>query len=265
VAVDGYVFKKKLPVVGAKFVVTESETTSLTLNVTAPKAAKPLKVVTSKRENVEKIVENLAVVADAVTKVKVTYKQHSKVETEAGAEKTTTSPVAGKSYIVESKDGVVSVLSERGAAVSADEAKEVRDDFKSLGKPDKMQKAMPDGPIKVGDKVDSLAQGLRDVIAHDDDGSKTTVENSQITLASVNEKSGQKTGVFSIQLDLVMEKGDLVIRMKMSGDAEIRMEDGLPVSMSLQSPLMVKSRDGAPGPKVSGAGLSTMATTKQPL
>lgn len=266
-AVDGYVFKKKMPAVGAKFVEEELKTMSLTLNVTPPKAgAKAIKVVKSERESVEKAVEVLAVSADAVTKVKVTYKAHSKIETEGGVDTPKTSPVAGKSYVVESKNGAVSVLSDRGAPVPEAEAKEVKGDFKSLGRPDRMQNALPDTPIKVGDKVESLAQALRDRMSkddEDDESTKVTVEKSTITLARVNDAGPVKTGVFSVQLDLLMEKPEMVMRMKMAGEVEARMDSGQVVSMSFQAPLMVNSPAKASGPKVSGVGLATMSSTQK--
>lgn len=266
-AADGYVFQKKMPAVGARVLESETKTMSLTLNVGGKSAKdKPIKVVKNDRDTVEKAVEVLAVTADAITKVKVTYRNHSKVEAKDGADKTTKAPVAGKTYVAEAKNGAVSVLTEKGAPAPAEEAKIVQKDFKSLGKPDDFQKALPDKPIKVGDKVDSIARALEERMTRDDDGtSKTTVESTSVTFVRAGEKGGVKTGVFEIAIDLAMDKGGMVIRMKMKGEVELRLDDGFPVSMSFQAPVTVGTPAGAPGPKISGAGLTTMMSTREIL
>lgn len=265
-AVDGHVFKKKLPAVGAKVIESETKTNNLTLDITLKPKAKPVKVVRSERATIEKTVEILAVSADAITKVKVTYKTHSKVETKDAKESATTSPVAGKTYVVEARDGAVTVLTDKGAAAPADEAKAVQDDFKKLGKPNDLGKAIPDTPIKVGDRVDAIGQALQARVAKDDDAStKTTVENTAVTLARVNDKGGVKTGAFDLTFDLTVQKDSMVIRMKVKGMVEVRMEDGFPVSMSMQAPTTVTTPDGAPGPKITGSGVNTMEGTRQVL
>ena len=201
-AVDGFVFKKKVPAVGTKVIETESKTTNLTLDITPKPKAKAVKVVRSERAAIEKTVEILAVSADAITKVKVTYKTHSKVETKDAKESATTSPVTGKTYVVEAKDGAITVLTDKGAVAPADEAKAVQDDFKKLGKPNDLAKSLPDTPLKVGDRVDALGQAFQARMAKDDDGNtKTTVESTSVTLARVNEKNGSKTGVFDLAFD----------------------------------------------------------------
>lgn len=265
-AVDGFVFKKKVPAVGTKVIETESKTTNLTLDITPKPKAKAVKVVRSERAAIEKTVEVLAVSADAITKVKVTYKTHSKVETKDAKESATTSPVTGKTYVVEAKDGAITVLTDKGAAVPADEAKAVQDDFKKLGKPNDLAKSLPDTPLKVGDRVDALGQAFQARMTKDDDGNtKTTVESTSVTLARVNEKNGSKTGVFDLAFDLTVQKDTMVIRMKVKGVVEVRMEDGFPVSMSMQAPVTVTTPDGAPGVKISGSGVNTMEGTRQVL
>lgn len=264
--VDGHVFKKKLPAIGAKVIESETKTTNLTLDVTVKPKAKPVQAVRSDRSTIEKTVEVLAVSADAITKVKVTYKTHSKVEKKDAKESATTSPVAGKTYVVEAKDGAITVLTDKGAAAPADETKAVQDDFKKLGKPNDLAKAIPDTPIKIGDRVDAIGQALQARVTKDDDaGTKTTVESTAVTLTKVNDKGGAKTGVFDLAFNLTVEKDSLIIRMKVKGTVEVRMEDGFPVSMSLQAPTTLATPDGAPGPKISGSGVSTMEGTRQVL
>ena len=265
--VDGYVFKKTMPAVGAKVAEKETKTMNLTIEVggKTPKD-KLAKVVKGEKKTIDKTVEVLAVSADAITKVKVSYKDHSKVESKDGADKTTKAPVMGKTYVVEAKDGAVNVTTEKGVPAPAEEAALVQDDFKRLGKPNELQSALPATPLKIGDKVDSLGQSLRDKVAKDDDGkTKTTVESSSVTLAKVNESGGSKTGVFDVILDLAMDQGGMIIKMKMKGQVELRMDDGFPVSMSFQAPITVSTPAGAGGPSIRGGGLAKFEGTRQLL
>lgn len=264
---DGIVFKKKAPAVGTKVSESKIKTMSLTVTVAGAKASDPgVKVKFNEREGVEKTVEVLAVSGISVTKVKVAYKESTKVESKDGAEKTIKSPVIGKTYIVEAKNGAVSVLTEQGAPVPAEEAKEVQDDFKNLGKQDDMQSVLPETPLRVGDQVDAIAEGLRTKLSSGDDGkTKTTVEKSSAKLIKINDKGGTKTGVFKIELDVVIDKSGMVIRMKMEGEVELRAEDGFPVAMMLTAPAAVASAPGAKGPKIGGHGLFTMSGTRQVL
>lgn len=177
-----------------------------------------------------------------------------------------TSPISGKTCVVEAKKGAITVRTDRDAPAPADEAALVKKDFKHLGKADSMQSALPDSPIRIGQSVDSLAKSLSDRFTDDDTGdTKTTVSDVSVRLGSVGEDDGSKTGVFKTSLTLLMEKSGLVIAMRMSGEVKVRMEDGFPLAMTFQAPVTVRSADGAAGPKIVGSGSTTLSSLRQVL
>ncbi|MEZ4298973.1 MAG: hypothetical protein R3B70_28750 [Polyangiaceae bacterium] len=258
----GYYFRRKRPAVGTRVSESETKTMSLTVAVSIKPGAAPVKSAQSERELNERVVEILASTDDAVTKVKVAYSAREKTETKNGKDSVTRDPVAGKTYIVEAKSGTIVVQTPGGSPAPDDEATLVRKDFKRLGKPDSMQKALPTAPIRVGDKVDSLAEGLRDRLTGDEGPNEMTADNVVVTLTDVKDVDGAKTGVFNYSLDMVVNRGALVIRMKVTGEVAIRLEDGMPVKLTMQAPTTVASAPGSKGPAVGGAGIATASLTR---
>jgi hypothetical protein len=260
-ATGGHVFRVKVPAVGTRALETETDTMSLAISVFLPNAKAPHKSDMSEREVTEKIVEVLAANADAVTKVKVTYKAHSKVKKEDGADTSKPSPVQGKTYIVEGKDGTVQVTLPGGSPAPEEAAKLVAKDFKRLGKPDRMQKAMPSTPIEVGARVDSLGEALREDLVGDDEPDATaTIDKSIVTLTAVREEGGAKLGVFDVELEVLATKKDLAMRFSVKGKVEVGLADSIPVAMSFESPVAAASTSGR---KVAATGRATKSSTRK--
>jgi hypothetical protein len=262
---DGYVFKKKLPAVGSRF--AETETTARTLALVVDRGnpdGTEHRRERSTREVRDKTVEVLATNAEAVTKVKVTYKDYSKVEKKDANETASQEPVIGKSYVVEAKDGTVSVLSDTGSKVSAEEEKAVNADFKSLGKPDAFQKGLPDTPIKIGDTVDSLAQALEERFRSGGLGTKASISNVTVKLVKVNDDGAMKSGVFEFTLDLRIDMGTAAYSRQMAGQVEVRMDDGMTLAYSVKAPSGVTSRNGMGG-RLGLDGTSATEMSRKPL
>ncbi len=262
VPVNGaWLFKKKLPAVGTKALEKESKAISMALTVVLKAGAKPEKMTMVDSTTAEKAVEVLSVSSDAVTKIQVTYRSYKEANTKNGAAEPAKADLAGKTYIVEASGGTTTVTSPGGAAPPEEEVKAVKKDFKRLGQADSMSKALPDTPIKVGDRVDSIAQGLKDVFAKDGGGKeKATVEKALVTFKSVKDSPGGKIGVFEYSFTIVLDVGSMGIRMPATGQAEIRIKDGLPVRITMKSPLTVSSTSF---PKFSGTGQADMGMTRE--
>ena len=260
-ATGGHVFRVKVPAVGARALETETDTMALAISVFLPNTNAPHKSDISEREVTEKVVEVLAANADAVTKVKVTYKAHSKIKKEDGADTSKPSPVQGKTYIVEGKDGTVHVTLPGGSPPPEEAAKFVAKDFKRLGKPDMMQKAMPSTPIEVGARVDSLGEALReDLMGGDEQDATATIDKSVVTLSAVREEGGAKVGVFDVELDLLATKKDLAMRFSVKGKVEVALADSIPVAMSFESPIAAASTSGR---KIAATGRATKLMTRK--
>lgn len=262
VAVNGgWVFKKKLPAVGASALEKESTAMGMNMSITPKAGAKAEKLVMVDNAKIERTVEVLAVSADAVTKVKVSYKSYETTKTKNGADEPGKVSLAGKSYVVEAAGGTTTVTTADGGAPPADEVKAVKKQFKSLGRPDSLSKALPDTPIKVGDRVDSVAEGLKDRIKEDEGGKeKVTVSKAVVKLTAVKDTPAGKVGVFEYSFDLAIDVQIMVVKMPAKGVAEIRIRDGAPLHITMKASLTIS---GSSVGKVTGTGQADMSMTRE--
>ena len=263
VSVDGgWLFKKKLPAVGAKALEKESKAINMALAMVLKAGAKPEKLTMVDTTTAERTVEVLSVSADAVTKIRVTYNSYKAESKKNGTVEPAKAELAGKTYIVEASGGTTTVTNSSGGAPPEEEITAVKKDFKKLGQADSMSKSLPDTPIKVGDRVDSVAQGLKDVFAKDGSSKeKATVEKALVTFKSVKDSPGGKIGVFEYSLTIVLDAGAMTIRMPATGQAELRIKDGVPVRITMKSPLTVSSSSSFP--KFTGTGQADMGMTRE--
>lgn len=257
----GYVFSKKAPGVGAKALEKESKALDMNLSIALKAGAKAEKMAMVETTTIERTVEILAASGDTITKIKVSYKTHDSKRTKNGKAEPEKAKLAGKTYIVESKDGATTVTTTGGAAAPDEEAKAVKKEFKSLGRPDTMSKALPDTPIKVGDRVDSIAQALKDRFNEDEsDKEKVTVEKAVVTFSAVKDTPSGKVGVFDYAFDLAVDNGLMIIKMPAKGQAELRIEDAMPVRITMKSDLAISSSGGG----ITGTGKADMSLTREP-
>ncbi|MBK8254169.1 MAG: hypothetical protein IPK82_16070 [Polyangiaceae bacterium] len=258
---DGaYMFRRKAPAVGAKVLEKEVKLMNMALQISIVKG-KTEKTSINENSTTERTVEVMAVSNDVVTKIKVTYKSYEKAKKKDGKPEPSKVNLTGKTYILEAKDGAVTVSTQGGAAAPEEEAKAVKKDFKNFGKGDSMSKALPDKPIRVGDRVDSIAQAFSDRFSEDDSGKeKATVEKAVVTFSAVKDTPGGKVGVFDYSFDLAIDNGLMIIRMPIKGQAELRMEDAMPTAVNMKSPINVSSQGGS----ITGSGDANMSLTRQP-
>lgn len=262
VAVDGgWLFKKKLPAVGTRALEKDSKAINMALTVVLKAGAKPEKMTMAESTTAERAVEVLSVSADAVTKIRVTYNSYKAESTKNGAAEPAKAELAGKTYVVEASGGTTTVTTAAGGDPPEEEVKAVKKDFKKLGQADSMSRSLPDTPIKVGDRVDSIAQGLKDVFAKDGNTKeKTTVEKALVTFKSVKDGPGGKIGVFDYSFTIVIDTGMMTIRMPATGQVEVRIKDGTPLHITMKSPLAISSSSF---PKFTGTGQADMGMTRE--
>jgi hypothetical protein len=226
-------FTKLDPQVGATW--SESESVDMSFDVT-----KPDKVTFEQSNKNSKKVEILATSGKAITKIKVTYNTASEKTKANGEDKTKTAQVTGNTYIVESSGGGINVTDENHKPVGASETAFVAADFGSLGKPDPFLSQLPDIPLSVGSKVDSLADALRESVA-----ATGELHQSSVTLQSITPDGN---GVFDVKLSYTQAFGKLKMTFNIDGTITVRASDSRIVSSNLKGPITF----GEPG--VAGKG-----------
>jgi len=209
-------------------------------------------------ESVKKEEEVLEVSGDKVTKLKVTFLEDAKSMTEGGKPKLAKpSPIAGKTYVLVSKDNKTTVLNDKEKPAPQAEAKLVSKQYGSFGKPDEMMAALPDRVLKEGEAVPELADGLaKEMKAHTKDD-KMTVEGVKVTYKG---KEGD-AGVFEVEMTMRVAEGPFKMTMPLKGKVSLRMADGWPSTLALEGPLNfdLTEKDKAQG--VEGGGTIKMSSS----
>lgn len=257
---DGLVFKAKAPAVGDK--VEEKETSEMKMALDIDAGGKKQTVDMTMNESMVKKTEVLAVDGKAVTKEKVTYVEKKKTETEGGKEKKKPkSPIDGKTYILEAKDGKTLVTDEKGKKVPKDEEEAVLKANRAFGKPDPVLTGLPDKAIKVGDKVEKLAKALEEHFKDmDESKEQPEISDVEVKLESID-KDGE-AGVFTIQLTMSSPKSSkepFSMKIPLKGTMKVRAKDGFTTEVNLKGPLTMEGTD--PKFKLSAKGDMKLSIT----
>lgn len=254
----GTTFSYKMPTVGSKRDDTSAMSMSLTVDPTG--TGKAQKSEMAMAESVHKTEEVMAVNGDAVTKVKVKYESYDTKATEAGKEKKKSSPLAGKTYLVEAKDGKIEVRDEKGKFVPAVEGNDVEKQYHTLGKPDPMGAAMPKTPLKPGDRADSIAKAIQEQMKAGSDG--MNVSDITVTLREIK----GDVGVFDVALKLSKEEGPMSMSMDMKGETDIVAATGEPMLLDIKGPITIGAKPDAKSKmKMDGSGSMSMKMERKKL
>ena len=259
---DGIAFKVKAPAIGDR--TEEKKKHDLNVSIEIDVGPKPQSAEITEVETVVEKTEVLAVDGKAVTKAKITYVEFSKKETEGGKPKIKPkSPLDGNTYILALDDGKVVATDGKGGKLAKAEEEALLKKHRNFGKPDPILAGMPEKRIKVGDKVDKLADALREHFKKDDDG-KSPLEVTDITvkLASIDKDGDDEVGVFAVELTLGSPKDTkelFSMKMTMKGKIRVRTKDAFATSIDLKGPLTISGTD--PKIKVTGKGDAHMQAT----
>ncbi|MBL8720866.1 MAG: hypothetical protein JNL79_33065 [Myxococcales bacterium] len=260
---EGITFKGKAPAVGDKF--DEKKASDMKMTITIEVGAKKTSEFTEV-ENSHKTVEALAVDGKAITKAKITYSEYKKIETEDGKEKKKPpSPLGGKTFLFELKDGKVLVTDEKGGKLPKDEETKVLAKNRHFGKPDPFLEGMPDKPLKPGDKVDSMVKALEQYFKDDDDSAKDPpeIKDVKVKLDSIEKDGKDQIGVFSVEMTMASPKDNkspVDLKIPLKGKVKVRAKDGFTTSIDLEGPVTMESNDAKF--KMSGKGKAHMNITQ---
>jgi hypothetical protein len=228
------VFTKAAPTVGTKR--QESSELVMTIAMTIDGRRSEMNV----SESVKRTEEILAVDGDAVTKVKATF---DSVQSDRP------SAIAGKTFIVESKNGKLEVRDPQGNTASAADARDVERHLKNVGKPDPMLTALPPAGVAPGQRVDGVARAISEQLKEGGDG--MSVSDVVVTF---KEQRGD-TGVFDVALKLTKDDGAMKMEIAVKGDAWVSTKTSWPTKMDLSGPLTIAGGQAA---KTEGSGKMTM-------
>lgn len=188
------------------------------------------KVAVKSVDHKEETTEVLAVEGTGASKVKASYAKMSAVQTMDGKDKNKPQILDGKSYIVWVEGGAIKATTADGAAVSADELKELADKNDDLGKPDVIEELLAGRTWKIGETYVFTADDLAKLKARSASQDKPVATEMSLTLEAFDATEGR----FALTTTLVQTKGadQLTFAMKGLARVELPSNRGLEMSMS---------------------------------
>lgn len=261
---EGIKFQKKAPAVGQKVQEKQQMDMNMSMTVDLSAMGKPAETTSmSKVETTVKTAEVLAASGEAATKVKVTYSEKTDLEKKGEKEKSKASPLVGKTYIVERKDGELVVTDVEGKPVPESEARLVKKDNKSVGEPDKVAAAMPERPIKVGEEVPELAKAIEAALTKDQSDKAPKPELSGVKVKLREDKGDY--ALFDVAVTFSQAEGPMTVKMELTGTMGVRKSDSQPTELTLKGPLSIATdapADGKPQMmKIDGKGDMAMTVS----
>ncbi|GAC1355375.1 MAG: hypothetical protein NVSMB47_08830 [Polyangiales bacterium] len=247
-------FTKKAPVANQKAEETSKMKLGLTLDIDPTGSGKTVSTKMDSTQSETRDEEILAVAGDAITKLKVTYASLDSSMNDGTKDTKTPDPRAGKTYVVDAKDGKVEILGEDGKPTVPVEATMVEKDYHRLGKPDPIAAALPARTLKAGESVPELADAIKAMLKESGGGKEMDVSDVSATF---KEKSGDE-GVFDIGVTLGKTEGPMKMSMPLKGELHVRTTDGQMASMKLAGPVSVTTNDSDPKNKVKITGKGNM-------
>jgi hypothetical protein len=262
---SGVTFAKALPAVGTKR--QESSRNDLDFSIDFKRAGNRITGGHFKKSAGEKRrVEVLATNATSVTKIRVTYDEKYDGESRGTAEpKKRPSPVAGKTYVVDSSSGKIEVRGENDARVPKRESDIVAKDWKSLGKPDKMAALIPDRPLAEGEKLPVSADLVRDLF-NADDGDETSVDNASFTFRGTKQEGAVRYGQFDVtfKISMTSKKQDIAMTLDLAGKLAVDTATSQLGEITLKGPLSMKGISKSAHGELEGSGTMNASMSSKP-
>lgn len=173
-------------------------------------------------------VEVLAVDHGTPSRVRLAFERN--VQVHQGAEKPTS--VDGRTYVIDQEEP--HVRDERGSAAPEEEATRVLDVFPELGMRARIDQALPERPMRIGDRHDALAAAVLSVLHP----RAWTLRRGTAELARVE----GDVAVFAVALEAVSASA---MHMDVSGEVRIGLADARLASIALDG--TYEGPDGARG------------------
>ena len=237
------VTKRPMPV-GTKLEATVTLASSSLFGVETPNGTKTVEDVRSVIEH--RRVEILEVDREGEAhKIGVHYEEKKEARINNGRERRKTSPVAGKSYLVEWVDQRPSVTDPNGAAVPRNEAMVVEGAFRDLGNPSAFTQAIPGGPLAVGTPIPALAEALKEEMRRGFEG-RVFFGKVSVTPQGIRDANGTSGLAFAVALQVGLVQEDGKVRMDLHGVLVVKGDSAWPLLLDVSGPVAVDGTvDGA--------------------
>jgi len=253
----GVAFTRQPPKVGDRFVEQMTIETQLQLS-TRKGDGPPQKSDLATREAETREEQILALSGDAVTKVQVTYTERTEVMKEGGRESKTPSPLAGRTYVLQARDGKTSVLTPAGRPAPTAQARQVESSCPHLGRPEPILAGMPGRPLVPGEKVPELEGALRAELAGR--AKDMPVSAAAVTFAGVEGDDG----LFDVTLELSKEERPMKYTIALRGRLRVSRTASQLRGFALEGPMTIGTAAGEQRTKVEGQGTLKLASRRQP-
>lgn len=195
-------------------------------NIKVDAGGKTIEIVGSERK-VERQ-EVVAATGDVIDKLKLTFVEFDKQEQIGGKARPAKAAVAGKTYLVWREGKELKATTEAGAAVGADEVKEVIGGSRGVGRPQAMENIMVKQVWKVGARYDLTAadlEQLNDPATHADD--EPTLIAGSLTLQS----SAGGNATFAMEMKLLQGAGGAAMEVVLRGTVVLEIATGRTISL----------------------------------
>lgn len=212
VAGDTITFEKSPHVVGQRTRMRERQTRTMVYS-------KPVGRLVTTRDSTDRTVTVLAAHDTTLLKVRVRYDEAVQTEDAAGTVSHKRSPLDGNTYIAEWVRDRLVVTNEQYEPVSPEEEEKLTAVSRSIGQPSVELAALPDLPLQVGDRADSLAELFRGSLAR---GKALDLDEVDARLTSIQRLDGEDLGRFSLVLSGSARDSDLSVRMDVTGSLGVR-------------------------------------------
>lgn len=235
-------FKSKAAAVGDKS--TSAEDTRMTMTV----AAGGRNTTIEQHETEERKTDVLAIGDGLAKKVRVKYASHKKESRSDGKAAPAASPVSGKTYIVERKGETLVVTSADGKSVSEAEEKHLTKNYRRLGKPDEITKALKSKPRKVGDKLDDVAQAMAEQFKErsGESGEKVTIQETKLVFSELKKIDGVEHAILDLTIKMVADSAQgMKVTMDLKGKVHVRVDEASYGEINMTGP--IKITGGAQG------------------
>jgi hypothetical protein len=176
--------------------------------------------------------------AEAASKVRVTYDDKTVTAIVNGRQKRIESPLRGKTYVLEAREGGLAITDEGGQEVTAQEGTTLSREFRGLGGGDETERVMRSAPMRLGAESPALAEALKKDFARTIEG-RIFFGRVTVTPAGVRRVGSLDCVAFSVVLQVGVETKDRKVRMDMKGELLARTDSGWPVSIDLGGPVAV--------------------------
>jgi hypothetical protein len=168
--------------------------------------------------------------------------------------------LVGKTYLVESKNNVVTVVSDQGKSVSAVESDLVKKDYSSLGKRDPMTALVSKKPLAVGEEFPITQELAQELFKGEKNILDLQLTKATMKLQEVKKQDGRQVAVFRIFMDMKAAQDFFTMTFKLEGNLTVTVDGAWPLDLSLKGPITMGADTGSPV-AITGKGTMTFGAT----